>query len=58
MKVGQKTIVRWMSKVAAKGASQLAREQSATKLRELDVEQLRHVSGGDGGSTLLPKGTW
>jgi hypothetical protein len=58
MKVGQKTIVRWMSKAAAKGAAQSACKSSATKLRELDVEQLRHVSGGDGGSTLLPKGTW
>jgi thiamine monophosphate kinase len=58
MKVGQKTIVRWMSKVAAKGAIQSAYKQSVTKLRELDVEQLRHVSGGDGISTQLPKGTW
>ena len=57
MKVGQKTIVRWMSKVAAKGASQSAHKQSVTKLRVLDVEQLRYVSGG-GGSTQLPKGTW
>jgi hypothetical protein len=58
MKVGQKTIARWMSKAAAKGVSQSARTQSVTKLRELDVEQLRHVSGGDGGATQLPKGTW
>jgi hypothetical protein len=58
MKVGQKTIARWMSKVTAKGVSQSARKQSVTKLRELDVEQLRHVSGGDGGATQLPKGTW
>jgi hypothetical protein len=58
MKVGQKTIVRWMSKVAAKSASQSAHKQSVTKLRELDVEELRYVSGGDGSSTQLPKGTW
>ena len=57
MKVGQKSLVRWMSKLAAKGASQSAHKQSVTKLRVLDVEQLRYVSGG-GGSTQLPKGTW
>ncbi len=58
MKVGQKTIVRWMSKVTAKGTSQQARNQAVSKLRELDAEQLRHVSGGDGGASQLPKGTW
>jgi hypothetical protein len=57
MKVGQKAIVRWMSKLVANGASRSTRQQHSTVLRELDVEQLRHVGGGNGGSQS-PKGTW
>ena len=56
MKVGQKTIVRWMSKLVATGASRSVRKQSTAALRELDVEQLRYVGGGDGTSQLPNKG--
>jgi hypothetical protein len=58
MKVGQKTIVRWMSKLVAKGNGRSARNLAAASLRELDTEQLRHVSGGDGGSNSSPGKTW
>jgi hypothetical protein len=57
MKVGQKTIVRWIAKVAAVGSIPAARNQRA-ELRELDAGQLRHVSGGTGGSTQSPGKTW
>jgi hypothetical protein len=58
MKVGQKTIVRWISKLAAKDAGRSARGQSDSKLQALDSEQLRQVSGG-AGSTQLPRvGGW
>jgi hypothetical protein len=58
MKVGQKIIVRWMSKLVAKGSGRSAGKQFAANLRELDTEQLRYVGGGNGSSTQLPKGTW
>jgi hypothetical protein len=57
MKVGQKTIVRWMSKLVANGAGRSPRQQNSAALRELDVEQLRHVGGGNG-SSQLPKTGW
>jgi hypothetical protein len=57
MKVGQKSLVRWMSKLVAQGAGRSARKPMTTGLRELDAEQLRHVGGGSGGSQS-PKGTW
>ncbi len=56
MKVGQKTIVRWMSKLVANGASRSVRKQHTAALRELDLDQLRHVGGGDGTSQLPNKG--
>jgi hypothetical protein len=56
MKVGQKAIVRWMSKLVTTGASRSVRKQSTAALRELDVEQLRHVGGGDGSSQTPTKG--
>ena len=56
MKVGQKIIVRWMSKLVANGASRSVRKQGTAALRELDVEQLRHVGGGDGASQSPNKG--
>jgi hypothetical protein len=58
MKVGQKTIVRWMSKLVANGASRSARKQYSAGLRELDAEQLRHVSGGNGGASQSPNKGW
>lgn len=57
MKVGQKTIVRWMSKLVAHGVSRSARHQHAVVLRELDMEQLRHVGGGNS-VTQLPNKGW
>jgi hypothetical protein len=57
MKAGQKTIVRWMSKLVAQGASRSARKPAASRLRELDSEQLRQVSGG-ASESQSPKGTW
>jgi hypothetical protein len=57
MKVGQKAIVRWIAKVAAVGSIPAVRSQRV-ELRELDAGQLRHVSGGNGGSTLSPGKTW
>ena len=51
MKVGQKAIVRWMSKLVTTGTSRSVRKQHTAGLREIDAGQLRHVSGGDGGGT-------
>ena len=58
MKVGQKTIVRWMSKLVAKGNGRSARLVSTPGLRELDSVQLRHVGGGTGESTQSPNKGW
>jgi hypothetical protein len=58
MKVGQKAIVRWMSKLAAAGTSRSARKQFSVGLRELVAGQLRRVSGGDGGATQTPTKGW
>jgi hypothetical protein len=58
MKVGQKAIVRWMSKLVAGGPSRSTRKECAVTLRELDSELLRHVGGGNGGSTQSPGKTW
>jgi hypothetical protein len=59
MKVSQKAIVRWMSKLAAMGASRSVRKGPIAGLRALDAEQLREVSGGVGVvSTQLPRTGW
>ena len=58
MKAGQKTIVRWMSKLVAKSASRSAHKHSAFGLRQLDTEQLRQVCGGSGSSTQGPNRGW
>jgi hypothetical protein len=55
MKVGQKTIVRWIAKRAAKRSEGAA--VPPAPIRELEAVQLRHVGGGDGGSQL-PKHGW
>jgi hypothetical protein len=57
MKVGQKSLVRWMSKLVAQGAGRSARKPMAASLRELDTEQLRHVGGGLS-EAQLPKHGW
>jgi hypothetical protein len=56
MKVGQKTIVRWIAKRAAK-RGEGAVVQPSPLLRELSAEQQRQVGGGNG-SSQLPKTTW
>jgi hypothetical protein len=53
MKVGQKTIVRWVSKRFAK-VSEPAAPRSSAGLAELSIQQLRHVAGG----TDSPNRTW
>jgi hypothetical protein len=58
MKVGQKTIVRWMSKLVGSSASRSSRTTSSISARELSSEQLRQVSGGNGSSTQSPRGGW
>jgi hypothetical protein len=58
MKAGQKTIVRWMSKLVAKSAGRSARTFAASDLRQLDTEQLRQVCGGTGSSTQGPNRGW
>jgi hypothetical protein len=55
MKVGQKTIVRWIAKRAAKRSEATVTQPSS--IRELSVEQQRQVGGGNG-SSQLPKTTW
>lgn len=57
MKVGQKTIVRWISKRLAKRSEVPATKTASAALIELDSEQLRHVGGGTG-SSQLPKVGW
>ena len=52
MKVDQKSIVRWISKRVAKRAER----SPMPALRELDLVQLRHVSGGTGETGLPYKG--
>jgi hypothetical protein len=56
MKVGQKTIVRWIAKRAAKRSEGAAAVQPS-QLRELDADQQRQVGGGNG-SSQLPKLGW
>ena len=58
MKVGQKSLVRWMSKLVANGAGRSARKQHSAMLRELDVAQLHHVGGGKGASMQTPYKGW
>jgi hypothetical protein len=57
MKVGQKSLVRWMSKLVAQGTGRSTRTPVPAGLRELDAEQLRHVGGGLG-ATQSPGKTW
>jgi transposase len=58
MKVGQKTIVRWVSKLVATGTGRTSSKKSLGTLRELSAEQLRQVGGGDGSSTQSPNKGW
>lgn len=58
MKVGQKSIVRWMTKWVSKSVEPTSHKQASRSLREIDSDQLRQVSGGNGGSSQLPKTGW
>lgn len=58
MKVGQKAVVRWISKLVAGRAGKSGRKASFVGLREVSSEDLRHVGGGSGGSTQSPRGGW
>lgn len=57
MKVGQKSIIRWVAKLVAKEPSG-AQRKSGDELRVLSADQLRQVSGGTGGSSSLPNKGW
>ena len=57
MKVGQQSLVRWMSKLVAQGAGRSIRKPMPAGLRELDTEQLRQVGGGLS-ATQLPRTGW
>jgi hypothetical protein len=58
MKVGQSTIVRWVSKLVSKEPARRGKQGRTAGLRVLDADQLRQVSGGDGGPSLLPNKGW
>lgn len=57
MKVGQKSIIRWVAKLVAKEPSG-AQRKAGTELQTLSTDQLRQVSGGTGGSSQLPNKGW
>jgi hypothetical protein len=57
MKVGQKSIVRWVAKLVAKEPSG-AQRKAGDELRVLSADQLRQVSGGTGTSTGSPNKGW
>lgn len=57
MKVGQKSIIRWVAKLVAKEPSS-AERKAGTELRVLSADQLRQVSGGTGTSTGSPNKGW
>jgi hypothetical protein len=58
MKVGQKSIGRWVCKLVTKTTVRTDAKQFAASLRVLDAEQLRQVSGGTGGASQGPKTGW
>lgn len=55
MKAGQSQIVRWVSKLVAKPAK-APKQSRLSGLRELDLQQLNQVSGGNGGTATPTKG--
>lgn len=59
MKLGQSSIVRWVSKLVAKEPSQRVQQVRPANLRVLDADQLRQVGGGGGGgSAQSPNKGW
>jgi hypothetical protein len=57
MKVGQKSIIRWVGKLFAK-EPQRSTSDTRSSLPTLDESQLRQVGGGTGNSTATPTKTW
>jgi hypothetical protein len=57
MKVGQKSIVRWVAKLVGKEARS-AERKAGNELPVLSTDQLRQVSGGTGTSQGTPTKTW
>jgi hypothetical protein len=57
MKVGQKSIIRWVAKLVAKEPSG-AERKAGNELPVLNTDQLRQVSGGTGTSQGTPTKTW
>lgn len=55
MKKLQKSISRWVQRIAAKARSETP-AQPAARPQELDSRALTQVSGGDGGGQLPTKG--
>ncbi len=58
MKIGQNSVVRWISKLGAIGASRSERGLPASQSYQLNAEQLRQVCGGQGSSTSTPTKGW
>jgi hypothetical protein len=58
MKIDQQTLVRWMSKLVAKGNRSSVRKQASSSFQEIDIATLRRVGGGDGNSTQSPNKGW
>lgn len=57
MKVGQKSIVRWVAKLLVKESGR-AQRKSSGELQTLSADQLRQVSGGVGESNGTPTKGW
>jgi hypothetical protein len=57
MKVGQNSVIRWISKLGAASARS-DRNLPAGQLQQLNAEQLRQVCGGVGASTATPTKGW
>jgi hypothetical protein len=57
MKVGQKSIVRWISQRVGKLSESTVHKAALSQVRELEAVELRQVSGGSGSSSL-PKVGW
>jgi len=59
MKLGQSSLVRWVSKLVAKEPPRQVPQVRAANLRVLDANHLRQVGGGGGGgSEQSPNKGW
>ena len=57
MKQVQKTIGRWVQRIAGKNRSETT-GQPVRQPTEIEAQSLRRVSGGDAGSTQTPTKGW